>query len=108
MEKRPLAMGEFEKKCIIGYLPALDGDLRPTHSQQRREKIEAQNYENQSPTSADGEHQGTAAAYDNSMSGLINAAETLPYRTMFSGDEQAFFMSTITEDDEAGHIQPGG
>ena len=108
MEKRPLAMGEFEKKCIIGYLPALDGDLRPTHSQQRREKLEDQNYEDQSPTSADGEHQGMAAAYDNSMSGPINAAETLPYRTMFSGDEQAFFMSTITEDDEAGHIQPGG
>ncbi|THY81327.1 hypothetical protein D6C93_09575 [Aureobasidium pullulans] len=108
MEKRPLAMGEFEKKCIIGYLPALDGDLRPAHSQQRREKIEDQNYENQSPTSADGEHQGMAAASDYSMSGYINAAETLPYRTMLSGDEQAFFMSTLTEDDEAGHIQPGG
>jgi len=108
MEQRPLAMDEFEKKCEIGYLLALDEDLRPANSQQGRGMIEDQNYENQSPPSRTGEDHEMTAASDESMSDPINAAETRPHHTMFSGDEQAFSMSMVTENDEAGHIQPGG
>lgn len=106
MEQRPLAMDEFEKKCMIGYLLALDEDLRPANSQQERQRIEDQNYENHSPPSPTNEDQEMTAASEDSMSGPINTTETLPDHTIFSGNEEAYSIPLVTEDDEVGHIQP--
>lgn len=40
------------------------------------------------------------------MSGPINTTETLPDHTIFSGNEEAYSIPLVTEDDEVGHIQP--
>ncbi|THX64542.1 hypothetical protein D6D08_07959 [Aureobasidium pullulans] len=106
MDRLSLAVGEFKKKCMIGYHPELDEDLRPANSQQGRQEIEDQNYENHSPPSLTGEDQDMAAASDDSMSDPINTAETLPDHTIFSGNEEAYSIPLVTEDNEVGHIQP--